>query len=246
MPRPRTPDVEHVPPTPEEIEADLDVFCTACQVAWSPAFADRRAGLCVNHMRGRYRDEHVRRGLRGDLHTLTAAEVQDALEAQDGKCPVCKTTIVTGPAATAIADYDGVSRRLRGFTCLRCRKALRLLNESPERATALATYLSKKPSGRSSRLDVAAIMKLLVAMDDQGAPRPTIQYELQSNARGAVAVFKPAAVLPVIESLMATQATPRAERSRVVSELRAKDTISYDELHALIGQLLIGSALAVT
>lgn len=239
MARSRTPDIEHVPPTVEETEAQLDVFCTRCQLAWSPSYADRGAGLCLNHLRDRYREEHVRRGLRGELHTLTPAEAQDTLAAQDGKCPVCKTGIVSGPQGTAIADYDQQSRRLRGFTCLPCRKALRLLGESSERAAALATYLKKKPSGRSSKLDATALMKLLVTMDARGAPRPTVAYEIH----GTGAVFRPVTVLPMIESLMATQATPRAERARVVAELRAKDSLTYNEVYELIEQLLIGTGI---
>lgn len=74
---------------------------------------------------------------------LSADEYLAMLEAQDGRCAICRGEPHTqnGRQARLSVDHDHVTGKPRGLVCHNCNRAIGLLGDDPARALALADYL---------------------------------------------------------------------------------------------------------
>lgn len=70
---------------------------------------------------------------------LTLASFAAMVEAQNGGCKVCRTPLLGGQQTHV--DHCHATGVVRGILCSRCNTAIGLLDDSPERAVALAEYL---------------------------------------------------------------------------------------------------------
>lgn len=70
---------------------------------------------------------------------LTFESFNKLLEKQNGQCAVCKATLELGQQTHI--DHCHKTDKVRGLLCSKCNTAIGLLNDDPERAEALASYL---------------------------------------------------------------------------------------------------------
>jgi hypothetical protein len=193
MARPRLPETPHVPPTPEEEEAGLGVSCVDCDggLVWSAAFADRRLGRCVNHVRELYRQEYGKRKLGGRLflqHGLDAEESAQMMRSQRGACGICERAFST--TVKRHADHDQGSGHFRGFLCGACIVALGFMDSDPERCENAAAYV-RRHAGRIGVLpprQLPAVPSIpgLAILDEKGYPRSLLEIVWKRTSEGMV------------------------------------------------------------
>jgi hypothetical protein len=86
-------------------------------------------------------DTHMRR-----TFGISASIYAEMLQAQDGRCAVCRrpeTAIDrrTGKVRRLHVDHNHATRRVRSLLCTRCNLAVGFLGEAPDVAEAVAAYL---------------------------------------------------------------------------------------------------------
>lgn len=88
------------------------------------------------------RAEYARKGAFG----LESKDFQALLASQDGLCAICRkpeTTVSNGKVRALSVDHDHATGRIRGLLCQRCNLAIGNLDDSPDRARAVAHYLEE-------------------------------------------------------------------------------------------------------
>jgi hypothetical protein len=87
------------------------------------------------------RQANWRKGLRR-MYGITVAEWQAMLDAQDGRCAVCRTDTPGGRGLFHV-DHSHSTGRIRALLCTNCNVALGLVNDDPVRLRALADYIEQ-------------------------------------------------------------------------------------------------------
>ena len=77
------------------------------------------------------------------MYGITGAEYQDLLDAQGGKCAVCKTETAGGKHNVFCVDHDHVTGKVRELLCKDCNIVLGLVQDSPEHLNRLIAYVIK-------------------------------------------------------------------------------------------------------
>ena len=147
MPRPRLLVIPHVPPSEQEIEFRAYVHCSECDLDWSAAFADRRTGRCVNHLRALHREEkEVRAARLYRLFGITHEDQGRIVEEQGRACAICRDSFDEAVAGEKrqrpVVDHDHATGHFRAFLCGRCNSGLGFFLDAPERLQAAAAYIA--------------------------------------------------------------------------------------------------------
>jgi hypothetical protein len=87
------------------------------------------------------RQKNWRRDLKR-TYGLTVAEWQAMLEAQDGRCAVCRTDTPGGRGLFHV-DHCHTTGRIRALLCHACNVVLGLVADDPVRLRALAAYVEQ-------------------------------------------------------------------------------------------------------
>ncbi len=148
--------------------------CNKCQ-AWKRAgeFYRNRGGHAAScktcqkeAARGRYahqadvikvqRKQHYQQNrgrildrLRERVYGLTAEQFAALLDAQGGRCAICKTTEpVPGKAGTWHVDHDHATGAVRGLLCVNCNTVLGRARDNPLTLSYAVLYLFDPPGRR--------------------------------------------------------------------------------------------------
>ena len=84
------------------------------------------------------RERHLKR-----KYDMTGAEYQDLLDAQSGRCAICKTSEPGGKHNVFQVDHDHVTGKVRELLCKDCNIVLGLVQDSPEHLNRLIAYVIK-------------------------------------------------------------------------------------------------------
>ncbi|MFE3452427.1 endonuclease VII domain-containing protein [Nonomuraea sp. NPDC059194] len=114
----------------------------------------------------RVREANRRGGLRR-YFGLTEGEYDAILDAQNGRCAICRRASTDVPKGRLYVDHCHKTGRIRGLLCSPCNTGIGLLQEEPARFLAAITYLDRPnphipllyanpavPSGQSRRARV--------------------------------------------------------------------------------------------
>lgn len=142
-------------PVVRECKEGRQSFCKVCKNAkWRSWRNDNllreRAKEADRAMADRIKDpvRHARNALFSRarrLYGISGDEVLDMLEAQNGKCPICKGAIMWGASHGAnrmVIDHCHESDQVRGLLCDNCNKALGLFQDNPEMLASALAYLA--------------------------------------------------------------------------------------------------------
>jgi len=137
--------VPYTAPTAEERKRGTFVHCSECNLDWSAAFADRRSGLCLDHLRAYYRAQK-----KGEAPAATPAIDpvlrRETLTRQGDACPICMDNLGSDSdgarAPKKIADVDQHGN-LRGFLCRTCAAIVRSADDDDALLRAAADYLKR-------------------------------------------------------------------------------------------------------
>ena len=94
-----------------------------------------RAWYLANKAKVHARQKQSNTRIRARRHGLTIADVQNMMDAQEGRCACCREA---GPLCI---DHNHRTQRNRGLLCHRCTTAFGLLKEDLLRIEALGQYL---------------------------------------------------------------------------------------------------------
>ena len=135
----REPELKHTLPTAQERAKGDVVRCKVCKLDWSPVYADRSRGLCLNHARARVRNAVLAlRDWRKD-HAPSDEERAVLLDTQKNACAICGDPV--GPKAPLYTIRVGDDAR--GLVCEPCGRAVdRILNDPKRRRKTLGLYES--------------------------------------------------------------------------------------------------------
>ena len=75
-------------------------------------------------------------------YNLSLEEYRDLVDAQDGRCAVCRTDQPGGRWGTLVVDHDHDTGAVRGLLCNNCNIAVGLMPE-PHRLIAAAAYMDR-------------------------------------------------------------------------------------------------------
>jgi hypothetical protein len=113
---------------------------------WGEKNPERRA----QHARAiarRYAAKHperVKQGFRTWVlrtkYNITWEKYHEMLEAQEGKCAICKTTEPGGRGAFPV-DHDHATGKIRALLCNSCNMAIGMMKDDPAQLRAAAVYL---------------------------------------------------------------------------------------------------------
>lgn len=125
----------------------LDPRCKSCLKRYAQ---DRRAAGLVDHTK-----YNVRKNSGISMETYGKM-----LEAQDGRCAICRKLASEETKAFAV-DHDhgccggrtSCSNCLRGLLCMKCNLALGHFNDDPELLLAALSYLENHQAGLDSRME---------------------------------------------------------------------------------------------
>jgi hypothetical protein len=90
---------------------------------------------------GRRREMNWRGKLQRE-YGITPRDWDEMIVAQSGLCAVCDVQLSgVHSASSPCVDHDHDTGRVRAILCRNCNSAIGMLQDSPDRAMALATYL---------------------------------------------------------------------------------------------------------
>jgi hypothetical protein len=72
---------------------------------------------------------------------ISKADVEQMMEAQDGRCAICGTDRPNGRNSKLHVDHCHVTGEVRGMLCHGCNMAIGYLKDDPALALAAACYL---------------------------------------------------------------------------------------------------------
>lgn len=75
---------------------------------------------------------------------ITLDEYNEILEAQGGKCYICKTTEPGGAGYSFTVDHNHETKEVRGLLCCNCNRGLGYFRDNPATLLAAAQYLLDK------------------------------------------------------------------------------------------------------
>ncbi len=86
-----------------------------------------------------------RRRLKAQMrkHGLTEADMQRLLEAQDGRCGICRRKPADVKGGYLCVDHDHETGQVRGLLCSLCNLGIGNLDDDLERVLAAAEYLRR-------------------------------------------------------------------------------------------------------
>lgn len=93
------------------------------------------------YQRGRQRGFDLKRKF-----GISEAEYEQMRQAQGGVCAIChcpELAMRAGKLLPLAIDHNHATGKIRSLLCGRCNRALGLLDDSPERARALAAYIEQ-------------------------------------------------------------------------------------------------------
>lgn len=114
------------------------------EAAKAYAKAYRATDKAKARQRARYAERYRERSRADKLNRafgITPDEFDRLLEAQAGKCAICGTSSPGGRWSRFSVDHDHETGRVRGLLCLRCNRALGLMDDDPRRLQRAANYL---------------------------------------------------------------------------------------------------------
>ena len=74
---------------------------------------------------------------------ISIEHYEQLLENQGGVCAVCGTSNWGGAYGKPHVDHDHTTGVVRGILCVRCNVAIGLMDDSPDRALEIVSYLRK-------------------------------------------------------------------------------------------------------
>ena len=86
------------------------------------------------------RNKQRTRRAREEEYGLTFEEFSVLLDAQEGKCAICREEFDGEP----MVDHDHVTRRVRGLLCKQCNTGLGMFRDSPTFLRGAAIYLREE------------------------------------------------------------------------------------------------------
>jgi hypothetical protein len=117
---------------------------SAKSLRWRQANPERAREQFNRYNRKRLADPEYLRSQRDKAllrnYGITRAEFNALVEAQGGKCAICRGDRI-GPGLVLHTDHCHETGRVRGLLCSRCNTAVGLLKNDPALADALAVYL---------------------------------------------------------------------------------------------------------
>jgi len=119
---------------------DLPVTAFSRNRAQPDGFANQ-CNTCLNASRRRWNEKHPEYQ-QAWRHGLSATQYNALVEAQDGKCAVCKRPQKqTFKRLRLHVDHDHLTGRFRALLCHNCNAALGQVNDDPAILRALADYV---------------------------------------------------------------------------------------------------------
>ena len=107
------------------------------------SFRDGRKTKCKTCTRSEYNAEASRKSALKRKFGITPEEYDYLLDAQDGKCWLCKKEC--GSGRRLAVDHDHTTGEIRGLLCLRCNKYF-VGNQNLESVTILKKYFENPPA----------------------------------------------------------------------------------------------------
>jgi|SRR5579859_491325 len=86
----------------------------------------------------RFRDQELWR-----KYKIRTVDFEVMLQAQEGRCAVCRTDEYVGPGRRPHVDHDHKTGKVRGLVCVRCNVLLGMAQDQRERFLAAIHYLEK-------------------------------------------------------------------------------------------------------
>lgn len=124
----------------------LSTYCRVCANAASkeryyanPEAARARSNEFRTGQPLNYRDNWLR-----SVYKITLDEYDEMVTSQDGKCAIClkvETVTASGKVRRLAVDHDHTTGAVRGLLCMKCNRALGLMNDDAERIVRMASYL---------------------------------------------------------------------------------------------------------
>lgn len=93
--------------------------------------------------------DHVNTRERGRKYGLTASDLAELIEAQDGLCAICNEVLMVGGKLGSHIDHDHVTGKTRGILCMKCNLLLGHAKDSPTVLRAAAKYIETSGGGIS-------------------------------------------------------------------------------------------------
>lgn len=135
--------------------------CAGCQVERSfsdfwkksgtPDGLDSRCKICRNVSRNSDPRTKIRkrRALLKHKYGISLEDYEAMLEKQGGVCAACGDVETRKDTQHLAVDHDHSTGVVRGILCQKCNTALGLLNDDPQRISALLNYLITPPLRRT-------------------------------------------------------------------------------------------------
>jgi hypothetical protein len=126
-------------------------YCNFGKKANAPDGQQYWCKQCRNDDAKQYR-KHGAKGVWGKRRTtkenhyirtygITLQDKLDMIAAQDNKCAICKTDLLSLPDANVHVDHCHTTGKVRGILCLACNHGLGRFDDSPEALRAAADYI---------------------------------------------------------------------------------------------------------
>lgn len=131
-----------------EAQVAADVRCAEC--GEPVPVGKRRQKFCSfeckhRHHGRRYRERYAF-SMRERLYGVSESDFVAMLEAQDGRCAICRADSWGGKHGSPHVDHDHVTGKVRGLLCDGCNNGLGRFKDDPARLRAAATYLEAHAS----------------------------------------------------------------------------------------------------
>lgn len=107
---------------------------------------------------------------------LTVEDFDHLLEAQGGKCAICRSGASGGKTRKGLAwniDHDHKTGKVRGLLCQKCNLGIGCLRESVKILRAAADYLEKEPLDASEDTSPAVSGTIPDCPGQRSPPRPS-------------------------------------------------------------------------
>ena len=122
-------------------------YCRLCLTEYGRAWNERNPEKTKEYSR-RYRlsgkGKVVNRRYNLRKFGLTIKDYDAILDQQGGGCAACGSKNHDGRGNRLAVDHDHETNTVRGLLCVKCNRALGLVNDDPQILRALAEYMEKR------------------------------------------------------------------------------------------------------